>query len=63
MVGHTFLEWNSGVGVTVEVWKVLSTAGVVCGGCNKVQSLAKDCAHRDDAGRPLCNNIVQKSYY
>jgi hypothetical protein len=57
MVGRAFLEWNSGVGVTVEG---CSTAGVVCGGCNKVRSLGGDCAHRDDAGRPLCNNIVQE---
>ena len=28
-------------------------------GCNKVQSLDGDCAHRDDAGRPPCNGTVQ----
>jgi hypothetical protein len=59
MVGRAYLEWNSDVGVTVEAWKVLSTAEVVCGGCNKVRSLDGDCAHRDDAGRPLCNSTVQ----
>ena len=59
MVGRGFLEWNSLVGITVEAWRVLSTAEVVCEGCRMVRSLDGDCAHRDNTGKPLCINTVQ----
>ena len=57
MIGRAFLEWNSDVGVSVDVWRILSTSGVVCGGCDKVRSLDGDCAHRNAAGMPLCETI------
>jgi hypothetical protein len=58
MIGRAFLEWNSTIGVTVEAWRVLSTSQVVCSGvCKKVHSLDGDCAHRDNRGRPLCDNV------
>ena len=36
MVGCAFLEWNLDVGVSVDVWRILSTSGVACNGCKRV---------------------------
>jgi hypothetical protein len=61
MIGRAFLEWNSDVGVSVDVWRILSTSDVVCDGCDKVRSLDGDCAHRNAAGMPLCKEIIDIS--
>ena len=61
MIGRAFLEWNSDVGVSVDVWRILSTSGVICDGCDKVWSLDGDCAHRNAAGTPICKEIVDIS--
>ena len=61
MIGRAFLEWNSDVGVSVDVWRILSTSGVVCDGCDKVRSLDGDCVHRNAAGMSLCKEIINIS--
>src|ERR1700683_4846267 len=61
MIGCAFLEWNSDVGVSVDVWRILSTSGLVCNGCNKVHLLDGDCAHRNATGSPLCKEIIDIS--
>jgi len=61
MVGRAFLEWNSDVGVSVDAWRILSTSGVACDGCERVRSMDGDCAHRDDTGEPTCKASVTPS--
>jgi len=61
MIGRAFLEWNSDVGVSVDVWRILSTSGVVCDGCNKMHSLDGNFAHRNAASPPLRKEIIDIS--
>ncbi|KAJ7026209.1 hypothetical protein C8F04DRAFT_1190753 [Mycena alexandri] len=52
VLGHAWVAWNSQIGVSRDVWAVLSTAWTHCHDCDLVWTFEGDQAHRD--ARFLC---------
>lgn len=57
ILGRAWVTWNSRVGVTKDVWAILSTAWTHCKDCNLVRTFDGDRAHRDE--NLLCRDIGQ----
>ncbi|KAJ7803085.1 hypothetical protein B0H14DRAFT_2613734 [Mycena olivaceomarginata] len=56
-LGRAWVTWNSRIGVTKNVWAVISTAWTHCRDCNLVRTFEGDRAHRDE--NFLCRDIGQ----
>jgi hypothetical protein len=56
-LGRAWVTWNSRIGVTKDVWAVISTAWTHCHDCNLVRTFKGDRAHRD--GNFLCRDVGQ----
>ncbi|KAJ7141519.1 hypothetical protein C8R46DRAFT_1361128 [Mycena filopes] len=56
-LGRAWVAWNSRVGVSKDVWAVLSTAWVHCRDCDLVRTFDADRAHRDS--NFLCRDVGQ----
>ncbi|KAJ7437074.1 hypothetical protein B0H11DRAFT_2362278 [Mycena galericulata] len=51
--GVAFTEWNSRIGVPMDVWILLSTSGVKCKTCHLRRSFKAHQAHCDETGQCL----------
>ncbi|KAJ3752190.1 hypothetical protein EV360DRAFT_88992 [Lentinula raphanica] len=49
-LGRPWLEWNSKLGIPVDVWTVIHTAVIVCTTCHLVRTFNADRSHRSSNG-------------
>ncbi|KAJ7482328.1 hypothetical protein B0H11DRAFT_1915246 [Mycena galericulata] len=55
-VGAALLEWNSRIGVPIDVWIVISTAIILCERCDLVRSFSAHLLHLEEG---VCNDPGQ----